>query len=78
MKFQWVKERDAISKLFHRFLNASKSKNFISKLEKEDGSSVENEEDIVTEILSFYSKLYNEGKSCHVGFDGVEWSPIAE
>lgn len=40
-------------------MNARKVKNMISKIEKEDGSLVELEEEIVEEVLSFFKKLYS-------------------
>lgn len=51
-KFQWAKEGDTNTKLFHRLINARKAKNTMSKIEKEDGSLVESEEEMV-EVVSF-------------------------
>ena len=44
-KFQLVKG-DANYKLFHKLMNARKSRNFISKLEKVDGTLLVSENDI--------------------------------
>lgn len=35
-------------------------------------------EEIVREILSFYNKLYKEGKSRFASFEVVEWPPISD
>ena len=46
-KFSWAREGDANSKLFHSLMNARKAKNVITKLELDDGSIVDSEDDIV-------------------------------
>ena len=53
-KFTWSREGHANSKLFHSLLNARKAKNAITKLELDDGSIVDSEEDIVQEITGFF------------------------
>lgn len=57
-KSQWAKEGDSNTKLFHRLMNARKSKNLISKIEKEDGNLVKSENEIIEEVVSFFKKLY--------------------
>ena len=47
LKVQWAKEGDANSRLFHRLLNARKSKNLISKIELDNGEVLTREEDCV-------------------------------
>ena len=59
LKVQWAKEGDANSRLFHRLLNARKSKNFISKIELNNGEVLTREEDVVTEILWFFETLFS-------------------
>ena len=76
LKIQWAKEGDANSKLFHRLLNARKSKNFISKIELDSGEVLTREEDIVREIVCFYEKLYSYDDLVFRNFDGVEWEGI--
>ena len=77
MKIQWVKDVDVNSRLFHRLLDARKSKNFISKLELDNGEVLLREEDIVKEILNFFENLYSEEIPQFGGFDGVEWKGIS-
>ena len=62
-KVTWAKQRDANTKLFHSLWNARKSKNVITKLELEDGSFVDKEEDIVREITGFFQSL------CKIGVE---------
>ena len=76
LRVQWAKEGDANSRLFHRLLNARKSKNLISKIERDNGEVLTNEEDIVGEIVRFYEKLYSYADSEILGFEGVEWVGI--
>ena len=59
LKIQWAKHGDANFGLFHRLLNARKSKNFISKMELDNGEILTREEDIVREIISFFKGLYS-------------------
>ena len=54
----WAKEGDANTKLFHSMLNARKAKNFISKIELDNGNMVCHEENIVEEIVCIYEKLF--------------------
>ncbi|PON64188.1 hypothetical protein PanWU01x14_127100 [Parasponia andersonii] len=49
-KFSWAKEGDADSKLFHRLMNARKSKNSITRIKLEDRSVVDREEEIVQAV----------------------------
>ena len=56
-KFTWAKEGDANTKLFHSLMNARKAKNVISKLELEDGSFIDREEEVVREVTGFFQRL---------------------
>ena len=77
MKIQWAKHGDANSSLFHRLLNTRKSKNYISKIELDNGEILSREEDIVREIISFFKGLYSKQDSHFRGFVGVEWRGIS-
>ena len=76
LKIQWAKERDTYSKLFHILLNARKSKNFISKIELDNGKALTREEDVVS-IVRFFERLYSYEAPIYSGFDGVAWDGIA-
>ena len=77
MKIQWVKDGDANSGLFHRVLNARKSKNFISKIELDNGEVLTREEDIVREVVDFFETLYSQQMPEYRGFIGVDWEGIS-
>ena len=77
-KFAWAKERDANSKLFRSLMNARKSKNVIIRLELENGSLVDSEEDIVREITGFFSNLYKSKRMNFRGIDGIPLQPIPQ
>ena len=77
LKIQWAKEGDANSRLFHNLLNARKSKNFISKIELENGKVLTTEEDIVREVVHFFESLFSYEAPIFRGFDGVEWEGIS-
>ena len=53
LKVQWAKEGDANSGLFHRLLNARKSKNLISKIEMDNGEVLTREEDMFAKLSVF-------------------------
>ena len=72
-KFTWAKEGDANSKLFHNLMNARKSKNVITRLELEDGSLIDSENDIIREITRFFKSLYETEGSSFRGIDGFDW-----
>ena len=72
----WVKEGDANKKLFHSMLNARKAKNFVSKIELDNGDTVCWEENIVEEIVCFYEKHFSKEERTFRGFRGVNWDPI--
>ena len=61
-KMKGVIEWDGNSKLFHRIVNQKKTNKMIYKLEKEDGSVVDSEGDIITEIVEYFKKLYSKKK----------------
>ena len=71
-KVKGVVEWDANSKLFHRIINQKKVNKLICKLEKEDGSIVEEENEIVKEVVEFFKKLYSKKERSQVGFEGIE------
>ena len=75
-KVIWAKQGDANTKLFHCLMNARKAKNVITKLELEDGSFVDKEEDIVREITGFFQSLYKSEVLSFRGLDGIQWQPI--
>ena len=57
-KIRGVREWDGNSKLFHWVVNNKKVNKMISKLEKKDGSILEGEDEIVSEIVSYVEELY--------------------
>ena len=72
LKFKCAKEGDANSRLFHRLLSAQKSKNFISKIELDNGEVLTREEAIIREIVCFFERLYTHEVPEFRGFEGVE------
>ena len=46
-RVQWAKDGDANSRFFHGLLNAKKSRNFVTRIEKENGEIVDSKEEIV-------------------------------
>ena len=71
-KVIWAKQGDANTKLFHRLMNARKAKNVITKLELEDDSFVDKEEDLVREITRFFQSLYKTEGVSFCGVDGIQ------
>jgi hypothetical protein len=54
----WLKEGDRNTKYFHSFASQRKRKNFIKELRREDGSVVEEGEDLSNYILSYFQGLF--------------------
>lgn len=46
MKFRWIKEWDANTKLFHKLLSNQRNKSLISRLDTDDDSVLEDKEKI--------------------------------
>lgn len=63
IKLNWLKLGDENTNFFHRFLDAKKRKNLISKLINEQGSSTSSFREIEDIILDFYSSLYSKSIS---------------
>ena len=76
-KFLRAREGDVNSKLFYKLMNSRKANNFISKLEKVDGTLLDLEDFVIVEVLSFFKNLYTSNGGGFRGFNGVEWSPIS-
>ena len=72
-RVQWAKEGDAKSKVFHGLLNARKSRNFVTRVEKNNGEIVDSKEEIVSEIVVFFKILYSSADREVTGFEGVDW-----
>ena len=59
-------------------MNARKAKNVITKLELDDGSIVDSEDDIVCEITGFFHRLYKTEGMRFRGIEGIDWQPIPQ
>ncbi|XP_062075089.1 uncharacterized protein LOC133779109 [Humulus lupulus] len=55
---------------------ARKARNFISRIEEEDGTIWDKDRDIERAIVGFYSSLYSAVEREWIGVDGISWSPI--
>ena len=76
MKLRWIKEWDNNSRLFHILVNNRRNKNAISRLEREDGSFLEDQREIEWEITSFYERLFTENHDVNWSFQGFQWEAI--
>ncbi|XP_062109433.1 uncharacterized protein LOC133820653 [Humulus lupulus] len=57
--------------------SARKARNFISRIEEEDGTVWVEDKDIEKAILGFYSALYSAIPREWIGVEGISWSPIS-
>lgn len=78
MKFRWVKEWDYNTSLFHRLVNSRKNMNAITRLEKEDGTVLEDENEIQREIVDFYKDLFQEKEEVTWSMLDIDWDPIPQ
>ncbi|PON85139.1 hypothetical protein TorRG33x02_191130, partial [Trema orientale] len=58
-------------------MNARKSRNFISEIERCDSTLLESEDSIIEEVVSFFRNLYSSDNGRYKGFVAVDWSPIS-
>ncbi|XP_062093313.1 uncharacterized protein LOC133799309 [Humulus lupulus] len=56
-KCEWAKQGDSNSKLFHSILSARKARNFISRIELEDGAVLDKDGDIEKAIVDFFFQV---------------------
>ncbi|KAM6550152.1 hypothetical protein CsatB_021828 [Cannabis sativa] len=76
-KCKWAKEGDANIRFFHNLLNARKARNTISRIEKENGDVVDKEDEIVEELIGYYTKLYTSERREGMGVEGIFWRQIS-
>ncbi|XP_027095016.2 uncharacterized protein [Coffea arabica] len=60
-RLDWLREGDKNTKYFHAFVKGRRIKNRIRKLQRENGSWAESEEEIVSEISGFFRELFTSG-----------------
>ena len=76
MKLRWIKEWDNNSRFFHILVNNRRNKNTISRLEREDGTVLEDKQEIEEEITSFYETLFKENNEITWSLQGLQWDAI--
>lgn len=54
----WLEKRDLNTDFFHRMTRTRRGLNTIDRLQRNDGSWIQEEAQIIEEILDFYIKLY--------------------
>ena len=60
-RINWLKVGDKNTKYFHAHVKGRRTNNRIRKLQKENGSWTENEEELVSEISDFFRELFASG-----------------
>uniref|UniRef100_UPI001C12DBAE hypothetical protein n=1 Tax=Proteus mirabilis TaxID=584 RepID=UPI001C12DBAE len=78
MKFKWVSEWDYNTKLFHRLVNSRSTSNAITRLEKEDGSALEDQNEIQGEIVEYYKNLFQGEDEVSWSIQDIDWEPISQ
>ena len=76
-RIQWTKERDCNSQFFHKVANGKRNEKFIKFLVSKKGEILNNVENIFTEIVNFFGKLYSKPLSVSWRLEGLDQSPIA-
>ena len=75
-KKRWLEEGDMNSKFFPRTMAIKKQKSTIMKILSTQGISLVNEEEIVSEFVSFYTSLYTKDIALCEFPHGLNWSSI--
>ena len=72
-RIQWLKEGDKNTKFFHASVQGKRRRNSLHKLQKEDGTWTESEEELSTEIAGYYRILLdsNEGGDLNEVLHGI-------
>lgn len=73
----FVKEGDNNTHFFHRVANSHKRTNHIRGIEV-DGAFYEDEEEVRSNVVNFYQKLYTESDTWRPSMDGLEFARIEE
>ncbi|KAB2624930.1 hypothetical protein D8674_016590 [Pyrus ussuriensis x Pyrus communis] len=63
-KVEWAKDGDGNTKFFHKIANGRRKRNYIERLEVEDGGVVEDAEEIENKSLTFSSPYLVTMKRC--------------
>ncbi|KAM1060262.1 hypothetical protein TB1_024191 [Malus domestica] len=75
-KVEWAKDGDGNTRFFHKVASGRRKRNFIERLETEDGRMVEGVEEIENEIIHFFKSLFSSNEEECWGLDGINWCPI--
>ena len=72
-RIQWLREGDKNTKHFHASVQGRRSRNRMNKLQRNDGSWTESEEELSNEIAEYYRKLLtsNEEEELNEVLDGI-------
>ncbi|XP_071924940.1 uncharacterized protein [Coffea arabica] len=60
-RISWLREGDKNTKYFHSYVKGRRVSNNLSKIQREDGSWTNNEDEVVTEIADYFKKLFTSG-----------------
>ncbi|CAL9006140.1 unnamed protein product, partial [Prunus brigantina] len=58
-KVKWARDGDGNTKFFHMMASGFRKRNYIERLEKEDGVVIENDNEIESEAIKFFKNLYS-------------------
>ncbi|KAM2004953.1 hypothetical protein FF1_000090 [Malus domestica] len=75
-KVEWAKEGDGNTRYFHQIASGRRKRNFIERLETEDGRILEGAEEIEAETINFFKSLYSCNEETCWGIEGINWSSI--
>nr|XP_027100870.1 uncharacterized protein LOC113719906 [Coffea arabica] len=60
-RISWLREGDKNTKYFHSYVKGRRVSNNLSKIQREDGSWTNNEDEVVTEIAVYFKELFTSG-----------------
>lgn len=60
-RISWLREGDKNTKYFHSYVKGRRVSNNLSKIQREDGSWTNNEDELVTEIAVYFKELFTSG-----------------
>ena len=77
-KVEWAKNGHGNTKFFHKIASGKRKRNYIERLEVEDGGVVEDAEEIEKQIVNFFKSLFSSNEEVCWGLEGINWCSISE
>ncbi|CAL9013315.1 unnamed protein product, partial [Prunus brigantina] len=76
-KVKWARDGDGNTKFFHMMASGVRKRNYIERLEREDGAIIEKDYEIEAEVIKYFQNLYSSDDEVEWGVEGLNWCPLS-